>query len=258
MSKTKDDSQNGVPGIAVDSRTGAYIDPTPNVLALVEAANRRQDDLRNLTKELYDSKNACQKEIGALREKNQEKIALLREQFQEKIASLREKHQEQLAQQRETHQEKMMGAEAGRLDSIRQVDREEVAKTAITANTAITTLAKQTTDLQQTLAKQVTDTAAAQESRNSAQYSDTNKRLSALENASSEGKGKQGVADPQLDKLVMVVENLVRAQATGTGKSAGSTAMWGYVVGGIGLLIAIGTFFMAVIGTAMAIWAFAK
>jgi hypothetical protein len=40
----------------------------------------------------------------------------------------------------------------------------------------------------------VTDTAAAQEARNAAQYGDVNKRLSALELAMSEGKGKTSVS----------------------------------------------------------------
>lgn len=39
-------AQEQRPGVAIDSRGGAVIDPTRNVLDLVEAAIRRQDDLR--------------------------------------------------------------------------------------------------------------------------------------------------------------------------------------------------------------------
>jgi hypothetical protein len=187
------------------------------VLALVEAATKRLDDLRIAATDYSNLQHRHQQEMAAQRAEHEQIVGALREGYQEKISH----------------------AESGRLDSIRQVDREEVAKTAVAANTAITTLAKQTTDLQQTLAKQVTDTAAAQESRNSAQYSDINKRLSALELSSSEGKGKQTVVDPQIDRITVLVETLARNQAAGVGKSEGISASWGVLLGGAGLAVAI-------------------
>ena len=49
-------------GIPVDAFGGATIDPTKNVLDLVEAANKRQDDLRlELSQRLHD-------EISTLKE----------------------------------------------------------------------------------------------------------------------------------------------------------------------------------------------
>jgi hypothetical protein len=191
--------RGGVAGMGVDALGGPVIDPTENVIALVKADARRQDDLRQAAKELTDAKVAQQKEIG----------------------DLRAAHAEVLARVREEHQEKMATAESGRLNSIRQVDREEVAKTAVAANLAITTLAKQTTDLQTTLQKQVADTAVAVEQRQSASYSDTNKRLSAVELALSEGKGKQQVVDPQVTEMLVEMRALRQAQATGAGKTEG-------------------------------------
>lgn len=197
--------------------TGKLVDPTKNVLDLVYASNARQDDLRVLTKELFDAKLAAQAEAATLRATHEATISRLREEYQEKVAR----------------------AESGRLDSIRQVDREEVAKTAVAANTAITTLAKQTTDLSTTLAKQVADTAAAAEARNSAQYSDTNKRLSALELSSSEGKGKQTVADPMLEKMMLRMEALIESRAQVTGRDAGLALSWGAVTGVLGLILSL-------------------
>jgi len=55
-------------GIPVDASGGPTIDPTANVLNLVEAAIQRQDDLRNLT-ERYA------KDLSDLRERYQEKLA---------------------------------------------------------------------------------------------------------------------------------------------------------------------------------------
>lgn len=202
------------PGIGVDAQGGAVVDPTANVIALNEAANKRQDDLRMAAKELADAKIAHQKEISDLR-------AL---------------HQNAMAELREQHQDRMAEAEAGRLNSIRQVDREEVVKTAGSANTAIAALAKQTSDLATTLAKQVADTAVAAEARNTTQYSDTNKRLSALELSSSEGKGKQGVFDPQMEKLTALVEVLSRNQSAAVGKSTGISLAWGLLLGVVSLV----------------------
>jgi hypothetical protein len=73
------------------------IDPTANVIALNEAANKRQDDLRQAAEKLTDSK-----------------IADL-----DKRITTSANHQRELAK-----------AEAARLDSIRAVDREELVKTA--------------------------------------------------------------------------------------------------------------------------------
>lgn len=202
MTRIKPEMQRN--GLAVDATGGPIVDPSENVKALSEAANKRQDDLRELNKELTDAKLAHQKEIGEIREAHQKTVGQLREAYQEKIAH----------------------AESGRLDSIRQVDREEVAKTAVAANTAITTLAKQTADLATTLQAQVATTAAAAEARSSAQYTDVNKRISALELSSSEGKGKQGVVDPQMDRLTALVERMAQSQNTDTGRSEGVGSQW--------------------------------
>lgn len=204
-------------GIPVDELGGRTVDPTANVLGLVEASNKRQDDLRNLTKELQDYKIACVKE--------------------EVIMHAR-------------HQAELRIAESARLDSIRQVDREDVAKTAASANNAITTLAKQTTDLATTLQNQVSATAAAAETRRSADMSEVNKRVSALELASSASAGKQTLADPQMDKLSALVESLARAQSQGSGKTQGINWVAALIAGAISLiagLLAIGVTLFALL-----------
>lgn len=190
-------------GRSVDSAGNVAYDPSRNVEALVEAESRRQDDLRAAAKELSDTKHIHEQEISTLREE---------------------------------YQEKLQHAESGRLDSIRQVDREEVAKTAVSANTAIAVLAKQTTDLAVMLDKKVADTATATEQRNSTANADFNKRIAALELSSSEGKGKQTVADPQMEKLASLVEILARNQAAGAGKSEGVHTSWLILLGVVSLL----------------------
>ena len=61
--------QESRPGIAVDSKGGQVIDPTKNVLDLVEAAIRRQDDLRALLRELFDAKLSAANELAELRQR---------------------------------------------------------------------------------------------------------------------------------------------------------------------------------------------
>jgi hypothetical protein len=65
---TKAPSPSGRAGVPVDTFGGPTVDPTVNVLNLVEAAIQRQDDLRAAS-ERYT------KELSDLREKYQEKLA---------------------------------------------------------------------------------------------------------------------------------------------------------------------------------------
>jgi hypothetical protein len=196
----------------VDASGGPVFDPTKNVLDLVDAAIGRVDDMAELRAELQDVKSLHLRELGQLRA---------------------------------VHQRELDQAEASRLNSIRQVDREEVTKTAAANQAAITTLATSTATLAETLRTQVATTASAAEARQSASTAEMTKRLSALELSASASMGKQTVADPQLERLNVLVEQLARSQATGTGKSEGLGMAWVVMLGVVSLivgLIAIGTF----------------
>lgn len=186
-------------GLAIDSSGGPIVDPTANVRALTEAANKRQDDLRESERRYND---------------------------------LRADHQRDMSALRAEHQRELNVKESSRLDSIRQVDREEVAKTALQANAAIALLAKQTTDLATTLSTQVTTTANTAEARRQADRDETNKRVSALELALSASAGKQTVVDPQVAELRAEVSRLSSANSTRTGFDAGKAA----AIAGAGLL----------------------
>ena len=195
------------------------IDPTKNVLDLVEAAVKRLDDM------------------SALRERlTTEKVDGLRRALKdgERVAKLRARHQRELDK-----------AESERLNAIRQVDREDVAKTTAATAALATTLAAQTTTLASTLRNQVDTVAAAAEVRFNSIGQDLTKRLSAVELALSEGKGRQIVVDPQMEKLTTLVELLAKNQATVTGKGEGINLAWVVMLGVVsflGGLIVIGTF----------------
>jgi hypothetical protein len=130
------------------------------------------------------------------------------------------------------------------------VDREEVAKTAVTTQTATTALANQTAILAETLRTQVatveraaeartTASAAAAESRLNQFSADVIKRLSALELSFSEGRGKQAVVDPQVTEMLGEIRALRAVQASDTGKSVGIDSTWKVLIAGVGLLVAL-------------------
>lgn len=196
------------------------IDPTENVKALTEAANTRQDDLRAAAKELSDVKIAHQEQIGALRE---------------------------------DYQEKLRKAESERLDSIRQVDREDVNKTATQAQSAIAALAQVTTTTAETLRTQVATTAAAQATALANSMGEVNKRLSALELSSSEGRGKQAVESPQFAELISEQKRMNAIVLGNTGQSAGAKNLWAIIAGVVVLALAFGSFVIGAAGVVIAV-----
>lgn len=192
-----------LPGLGIDAFGGGVIDPTENVKSLTEAANVRQDDLRALTRELHDTKIASLKEIGNIREK---------------------------------HQARLRKAEAARLDSIRQVDREESNKAATAAQTAIATLAAANLTTAETLRTQVATTAQAAATSLANSMGEVNKRLSALELSYSEGRGKATVESPMMAELVAEMKAMRLASAGNSGQQQGKQDFWGYIIGAVGLL----------------------
>lgn len=182
------------------------VDPSENVKALSEAANKRQDDLRDAERRYNDLRAEHQKEMNSLRDE---------------------------------HAKELSAKESSRLDSIRQVDREEVAKTAASNNLAIGTLAKQTTELATTLQNQAQANAAAAETRRTADMSEVNKRVSALELASSASAGKQQVADPQMAAFMADVKKIIANQATTGGERRGISMSAVILMGAVTLILGL-------------------
>lgn len=180
------------PGIGVDAQGGAVIDPTANVFALVDAERHRADDLRVAAEKLSDAKHQNARDIGALRA---------------------------------AHAAELRKGDALVDDSIRRIDRDQADKTAAQAQEAIKALAQVTSTTAEALRNQVASTAAAAAQQSAIQFGEINKRLSALELSSSEGKGKQSYADPQIADLKKVVEDLARSQQAGSGFKAGQAAV---------------------------------
>jgi len=115
-------------GVGVDAMGGAVIDPTENVLDLVEAAVRRQDDLRAAAEKLYDT------EVKHLNH-----MAELRAEFSKELREL----------------------ESKRVDANRQVDVLAAKTEAAGVLAAVQTLAATTASTAETLRNTLASTLAA-------------------------------------------------------------------------------------------------
>ena len=109
------------PGPPADREGATVYDPTHNVEQLIDAGNRRQDDLRDMQAE----------------------------------------YTEKLAEVREDGAERMRTAEAARIDAIRAVDVQAVAQAAQVQDTRATALATQVAVSAETLRGQVAATTEA-------------------------------------------------------------------------------------------------
>jgi hypothetical protein len=207
--------KSGAAGIGVDYEGGPVIDPTSNVIALNDAANKRQDDLREANNKYLDA------EFRRL----------------EQTATLRAEHAKEIG-----------ALESNRLNAIRQVDVLAVNTAYDRAAATIQTLAVTTTANAENLRNALNTTAATIAAQWANTVAGITERLAALEMSSYEGKGKQSFADPMMAELVAEMKNLREVRATGAGKIEGISASWGVLLGAVALiatLISIGSFVYA-------------
>jgi hypothetical protein len=151
--KTTQGAKKTPPGIGVDSNGAPLIDPTQNVKDLTEAANLRQDDLRELNDRRIDA------EI--------------------RVLSARLDGVEHRMIMRAEHAKEIRLLEADRLEKIRQVDVLAGNTAAERALVAIQTLATANTATAETLRNSAYETVVQQ-----------NARIAQLEKSSYEGAGK--------------------------------------------------------------------
>jgi hypothetical protein len=135
------------------------IDPTQNVLDLVEAAIRRQDDLRD----------------------SDRRLAEVERQHAKEIADLRAVHARELREQ-----------EAERINAIRTVDVNAVQRAAEVSAAQAQTLAAQVTQSAEALRTQVQAAATASNIALAAALDPIQKAIDDLRRAQYEAQGKQG------------------------------------------------------------------
>lgn len=127
------------PGLAVDAGGNPVIDPTRNVLDLVQAAVLRQDDLRQSEKEHLRELLALRSEQG-----NNDR-----------------RHIKELLELGASYEEQLRAAEAKRIDAIRAVDVAAAAQGRIEAEARASALATQVQASAEAMRNQVASAAQA-------------------------------------------------------------------------------------------------
>lgn len=201
----RDDKPNG---IGVDKSGGPVIDPTKNVMDMVDAAISRQDDLREETNRRMDA------EISNIKQM---------------MIDLKE------------HAKELGSAEAKRIDAIRAVDVNAVAVASERQSAAATVLANQVSQSADALRTLVSTTATATAEQSRQQMAQVTDRLTAVERVQYEGRGRQVVDDPRMAQLVEQVDKIASAQQTAGGKSQGLSMAWAFTIGAAGLILALMT-----------------
>lgn len=222
--------------IGAHARLGgpAMPDPTENVKALSEASDKRQDDLRDHEEQLVNEK---------IRHINDMRIADIR-----RIDDLRNAESRRVDEQatiRASFQDKLAIAEASRINAIRAVDVSAVTVASERATQQASVLANQVTTSADALRALVATTAtamAAQSQNMTQQFTD---RLSTLEKAQYESKGKSTIVDPQMAHFADVIEKLVLKVEAKEGVGTGLNMAW---VIGLGAIGAIGILSSIVLG----------
>jgi len=170
-------------GIGVDAQGNAVIDPTKNVLDLTAAANKRQDDLREMHNRYLEA------EFRRLEEqvKRVEETSELRAEFAREIGIVHQSHD------REIHK-----MEQDKLAAFRASD--EMARIT-EANRSLAAI--------QVVERTLNSTATALASQNAENNVEVNRRLAALEKSSYEGAGKGTGAKNTVTYAIIAVGLLV-------------------------------------------------
>jgi hypothetical protein len=206
------------------------------VVALNEAANKRQDDLREYSERLTDAR------IDAL-----EKLAEVREECRTELQKAETRRLDEEAKLRAEYAEKLSVAEANRIDAIRAVDVNAVAVASQRASDQATVLANQVSQSAEALRTLVASTANTVAVSQQQLATTLSTRITTLEQAQYEGKGRSAFADPAFTELLAEVKGLRESRQQTTGVSQGVSTSWGIFATAAGLLVAIVVAVVAVI-----------
>ena len=220
-------------GVGVDSTGGSVIDPTANVIALNDAATKRQDDLREEFKQYVESQLKHVDEASRMRA---EHITIIAQHEAKRLDHMRDaqlQHVEEMARLRADHTQDLLKAEASRINAIREVDVGSVATANERAQQQAVVLANQVATSAETLRALVATTNAAVATSMSNMSTQFSERISLLEKSSYMGKGKEEVSDPMLKRLYEEMRAMNEYSTSTTGKGAGMHQMWAVIVAAI-------------------------
>lgn len=202
-------------GIGVDANGRSVIDPTKNVDTLVASAVAAAADLRVADTRFNDAMRAADNKYWSdIRQADLYTHRMLRD-AEHQITALHMEYGEQ-----------MRDKEAERLDAIREG-----------ATTQAAELARQLVASTEQARRLVETTATAYATQVESLNRTVSARLDALEQSKYIAAGRTGVTDPAIAELAKKVEQML-----GT-KTQGMSAVWGYIVGGVGLMGVLLTIF---------------
>lgn len=234
MVRRPDSASDGA-GVAVDAAGGPARDPTENVLALSEAANRRQDDLREAGEKHFEARLAHIDEVSKSNHAHSVELSAAESRRLDEQAALRAHYSAMLSD-----------AEAKRIDAIRAVDVAAVGTASQRAGDQASVLASQVSTSAEALRTLVATTAATVATSLQQMSTTLSTRLTTLEQASYQSAGKQSFADPAFVELLSEVKQLREANRQVTGKSEGINASW-LVLLGVASLVSLGVAAVAMI-----------
>lgn len=205
-------TEGGQPGNAWNQsgreggRGSGPIDPTKNVLDLVEAAIRRQDDLRAAEAKLQEARQSSEAKLNAtIREADAHRLADLRDADVRRLNELRE------AETRRVN-------ELATQKQIFDLELARVIRAGLDASTLL--LATQLKEVK----------------------TDASDRMAKLEQFANEQRGRASATDPGYAKALEEIKALTASRTDLAGRSSGIEALIGWIVAGIMLLLAIGGF----------------
>jgi len=184
--------------------------------------------MRDTFKELVNARLNCLQEIQELRDKHQE-IALKAEA----------RRVDEQAQLRASFSEKLSIAEANRIDAIRAVDVNAVAVASQRASDQATVLANQVAQSAEALRTLVASTANTVAVSQQQLATTLSTRITTLEQAQYEGKGRSAFADPAFAELLTEVKMLSKGRSEATGVTQGISTSWAVFIGAAMLAVAV-------------------
>lgn len=227
------------PALALDEFSP--LDPTINVQNLLLAALQRVDDLANAEHLRVDERTAADMlRIDELRAAEIRRI-------DDSLSAEARRVDEQMVL-REHYEESLRQAEAKRIDANRAGDAAAVATANERAVQQAAALATQMTAMIENTRSLIASSTASATQQLQAATNAMNERISTLERASYEGKGKESLTDPMLSELVKKMETVITTMSTNTGKGMGASSLWGYIIGAIGVITVVITLVMKLAG----------
>jgi hypothetical protein len=212
-------------GLGIDSGGNPVIDPTDNVLSLVDKEVTRLNDISNL------------------RERYEDKLRI----SDEKIRNAESRRIDEVGKLREAYTEKLAVAESKRNDANRAFDLGNVAIASERATQQAAVLAGQLQGTAETL-RTIT---AASDMRNAQQLQGLeiklNERIVQLEKTSNYGTGKQAVSEPRMEDLIIEVKKLQVTGLRHAGEGEGKDSAWKNVAVIVSLLIGLAGVIFAIL-----------